>query len=63
MTKLKSWATDLKREFSKERIKIARTNLKQCSASLAIREMPIKATLRFLSCTSQNCQDQENNWQ
>jgi hypothetical protein len=39
--------TELKRTFSKEEFKLPKKHMKICSSSLAIKEIQIKATLRF----------------
>ena len=44
---IKKWGTELNKEFSHEELRMAEKHLKKCSASLIIREMQIKTTLRL----------------
>jgi hypothetical protein len=44
---IKKWGSDLNKEFSPEEYRNAEKHLKKCSASLIMREMQIKTTLRF----------------
>jgi hypothetical protein len=44
---IKTWETEVNRNFSKEEVQMAKKHMEKCLPSLTIKEMQIKTTLQF----------------